>query len=131
MKKPTFWTIFEFGTKFDLEFLTGFTELNVFTNVPYRSTSHVYCVKVSKKLEQNCIFGEFSTLYGFEQLLHVEAHHLISYAQFWKILHCSTSAATNQLWAISMTSLEKQMELVNIEYDNESVSSIVDIPVEV
>ena len=84
MKKPTFWTIFKFWTNFDLEFLSSFAELNVPTNVFCRSTYCVHCVKVSKKLEQNCIFGEFSTFYGFEQLLHAEACHIISYASFEK-----------------------------------------------
>ena len=47
------------------------------------------------------------------------------------MLQCLMGAMTNQLQATSMTSSEKHVELVNIEYDNESASSIVDTPAEV
>ena len=48
-------------TIFEPEFLSSFTELDVPINVLHGSTSCVHCVKVSRNLEQNWIFGKFPT----------------------------------------------------------------------
>ena len=126
-----FWIKFQFWTKFESDFLSGLTELDVPTNVLCRSTCCVHCVKVSRNLETKTrfwwIFYNLRTLTAPPQWS-TPPHQL---CEFWKMPQHLTSAMTNRIAVGPVTSWTSHMEEVNKQLESQLALSIVDTSPEV